>query len=105
MSGALGTFSLQSSVVSPRRLGRAGLKDSCSGPGGDVWILRGGFGQLTFQSRFIAQLGHGLGGGLGFRHERAFFATFEAGSSSFLSLFVDGGLEQCRAVAKRWYLA
>ena len=69
MSGALGTFSLQSSVVSPRRLGRAGLKDSCSGPGGDVRIPGEGFGQSTFQCPFMPQLGHGPGGSLGYRHE------------------------------------
>ena len=39
---------LQSSVVSPRRLGRAGLEDSCSGPGGDVQIPGGGFGQSLY---------------------------------------------------------
>ena len=27
------------------------------------------------------------------------------GPGGFLSLLVDGGLEPCRAVAKRWYLA
>ena len=30
----------------------------------------------------MPQLGHGPGGGLGFRHEPAFFAAFEAGPRS-----------------------
>ena len=99
---------LQSSVVSQRRLGRAGLEDSCSGPGGDVWIPGGGFGQSTFQCPFMLQLGHGPGGGLGLGHERAQWPSLlylKQGPGGFLSLLVDGGLEPCRAVAKRWYLA
>ena len=43
--GAWGPGHLQSSVTSPRRLGRAGSEDSFSGPGGDVWIPGGGFEQ------------------------------------------------------------
>jgi len=39
---ASGPGHLQSSVASPRRLGRAG--QSCSRPGGDVWIPGGEFG-------------------------------------------------------------
>ena len=62
---------LQSSAVSPRRLGRAGLEDSCSGPGGDVQIPGGRFGQLTFQCPFMTQLGPGPGRGLDSRHEWA----------------------------------
>ena len=53
-----GSGNLQSSAVSPRSLGRAGSEDSCWGSGGYVWILRGGFGQLTLQCLFMAQLGH-----------------------------------------------
>ena len=69
--GAWGPGHLQSSAEGPRRLGRAGSEDSCSGPGGDVWIPRGGFGQSTFQCPFMPQVGHGPGGGLDFRHEGA----------------------------------
>ena len=58
--GAWGPGQLQTSAVSPRRLGRAGLEDSCLGTGGDVWILGRRFGQLTFQCPFIPQLGHDL---------------------------------------------
>ena len=43
--GAWGPGHLQSSAASPRRLGRAGSGDSCSGPGGDVGIPGGGFEQ------------------------------------------------------------
>ena len=39
---AWGPGHLQSSAVSPRRLGRAGSEDSCSRPGEDVRIPRGG---------------------------------------------------------------
>ena len=39
--GAWGPGHLQSSAASPRRLARAGLEDSCSGPGGDVRIPGG----------------------------------------------------------------
>ena len=60
---------LQSSAV--RRLGRAESEDSCSGPGGAVQIPGGGFEQWTFQCPTMPQLGHGPGGGLGFRHEWA----------------------------------
>ena len=97
---------LQSSAV--RRLGRAGSKDSCSGPGGDVQVPGGGFGQSTFQCSFMPQLGHGPGGGLGFRHRRAQWPSLphlKQGPGAFLSLLVDGSLESFRAVAKRWYLA
>lgn len=69
--GAWGSGHLQSSVASPRSLGRAGSEDSCSGPGGDVRIPREGLGQSTFQCPFMPQLGHGPGGGLGFGHESA----------------------------------
>ena len=69
--GAWGPGHLQSSAASPRRLGRAGSEDSCLGPGGDVQIPGGGFGQSTFQCPFMPQLGHGPGGGLGFRYEQA----------------------------------
>ena len=55
----------QSSMVSLKMLGRTGSEDSCSGPGGDVWIPGGGFGQPTFQGPVMPQLGHGPGGGLG----------------------------------------
>ena len=51
-----------------------------------------------------AQLGHGLGGGLGFRYERAKWPSLphlKQGPGGFLSLLVNGGLELCRAVAKR----
>ena len=41
------------------------------GPGGDVRIPRGEFGQLTFKYPFMPQLGHRPGRGLGFRHEQA----------------------------------
>ena len=44
---AWGPGHLQSSAVSLRRLGRAESKDSCSGPGGDDWIPRGGFALST----------------------------------------------------------
>ena len=105
---AWGPGHLQSSVVSLRRLGRAGSEDSCSGPGGDDRISRGGFVQSTFQCPFMPQLGHGPGGGLGFRHEWAQWPSLphlKQGPGGFLSLLVDGGLEPCKAVAKRWYLA
>ena len=49
-----------------------------------------------------------LGGGLGFRHDRAQWPSLphlKQGPVGFLSLLLDGGLEPCRAVAKRWYLA
>ena len=54
----------------------------------------------------MPQLGHGPGGGLGFRHEQAQWPSLlhlKQGPGGFLSLLVDGGLEPCRAVAKRWY--
>ena len=104
--GASGPGYLQSSVASPRRLGRAG--QSCSRLGGDVWIPGGGFGQWTLQRPFMPQLGHGPGGGLGFRHKQAQWPCFlhlKQGPGGFLSLLVDGVLEPFRAVAKRWYLA
>ena len=104
--GVWGPGYLQSKVESPRRLGRAGLEDSCPGPGGG--IPGGGFGQSTFQYPFMPQLGHGPGGGLGFRNEQAQWPSLphlKQGPGGFLSLLVDGGLEPCRAVAKRWYLA
>ena len=69
--GPWGPGHLQFSAASLRRLGTAGLEDSCSGPGGDVWVLGKGFGQSTFQCPFMPQLGLGHGGGLGFRHEQA----------------------------------
>ena len=56
----------------------------------------------------MLQLGHGPGGGLGLGHERAQWPSLlylKQGPGGFLSLLVDGGLEPCRAVAKRWYLA
>ena len=46
--------------MSPGRLGRAGLEDSCLGTGGDVWIPGRRFGQSTFQCPFKPQLGHDL---------------------------------------------
>ena len=78
--------------------------DSCSGPGGDVWIPGGGFGQLTFQCPFMLQLGHGPGDGLGFRHEQTQWHSLphlKQDPGGFLCLLVDGGLEPCRAVVKR----
>ena len=54
----------------------------------------------------MPQLGHERGGGLGFRHERAQWSSLphlKQGPGGLLSLLVDGGLEPCRAVAKRWY--
>ena len=65
-----------------RRPGRTGSEDSCLGPGGDVRIPGGGFGQSTFQCPSMPQLGHRPGNGLSFRHEWTqwpSFATFEAG--------------------------
>ena len=56
--GAWGPGHLQSSAVSPRSLGRARSEDSYWGSGGDVWIPRGGFGELTLQCLFMAQLGN-----------------------------------------------
>ena len=56
----------------------------------------------------MPQLGHGPGGGLGFRHRRAQWPSLlylKQDPGGFLFLLVDGGLEPCRAVAKRWYLA
>ena len=106
--GAWGPGHFQTSVASLRSLGRAGSEDSCSGPRGDVWIPGGVFGQSTFQCPFMPQLGHGPGRGLGFRHEWAQWPSLphlKQGPGGFLSLLVDGGLEPCRAVAKRWYLA
>ena len=57
-ASAWGTGHLQSSAVrpkrqgraelNPRRLGRVGSEESCSGPGEDVWVPGKGFGQLTF---------------------------------------------------------
>ena len=96
------------SVANPRRLGRAGSEDSCLGPGGDVQISRGEFGQSTFQCPFMPQLGLGPGGSLGFRHERVQWPSLphlKQGPGGFLSVSVDGGLEPHRAVAKKWYLA
>ena len=100
--GAWDPGHLQSSAVSPRRLGRAGSEDSCLAPGGDVWIPGGGFGQSTFQCPFMPQLGHGPGGGLGFRHEQAQWPSLphlKQGPDGFLSFWL------MEAVAKRWYLA
>ena len=39
------------------------------GPGGDVRLPRGEFGQSTFKYPFMPQLGQGPEGGLGFSHE------------------------------------
>ena len=106
--GAWSPGHFQSSAASLRRLGRAGSEDFCLGPGGDVQIHGGGFGQSTFQCPFMPQLGHGPGGGLGFRHEWAQWPSLphlKQGPGGFLSLLVDGGLEPCRPVAKSWYLA
>ena len=67
------------------------------------WLI-----MLTFQCPFMLQLGRGPGGGLGFRHEQVQWPSLlhlKQGPGGFLSLLVDGGLEPCRAVAKRWYLA
>ena len=101
--GVWGPGHLQSSAVSLRKLSRAGLENSCSGPGGDIRIPGEGVGQSTFQCPFMPQLGHGLGGSLGFRHERAQWPLLhlKQGPGCFLSLLVDGGLELCRTVAKR----
>ena len=98
--GAWGPGHLQSSAEGPRRLGRAGSEDSCSGPGRDFQIPKG------IQYLFMPQLGHGSGGGLGCGHEQAQWPSLlhlKQDPCGFLSLFVDGGLEPCRAVAKRWY--
>ena len=68
------------------------------------WIPRGGFAQSTFQCPIMPQLGHGPGGGLGFRHERAQWPSLprlKQGPRGFLSLLADGSLEPFRAVAKR----
>ena len=105
--GAWGPGHRQSSAVSLRRLGRAGSEDSCLGPEGMSRSLEGDFEQSTFQCPFMPQLGHGPGGGLGFRHERAQWPALphlKQSSGGFLSLLVDGGLEPCRAVAKMWLL-
>ena len=88
--GVWGPGYLQSKVESPRRLGRAGLEDSCPGPGGG--IPGGGFGQSTFQYPFMPQLGHGPGGGLGFRNEQAQWPSLphlKQGPGGFLSLLID----------------
>ena len=56
----------------------------------------------------MPQLGHDRGGALGFRHEWAQWSSLphlKQGPGGFFSLLVDGGLEPCRAVAKRWYSA
>ena len=77
-------------MESPRRLGRAGLEDSCPGPGGG--IPEGGFGQSTFQYPFMPQLGHGPGGALGFRNERPQWPSLphlKQGPGGFLSLLID----------------
>ena len=92
--GAWGPGYLQSSVTSQRRLGRAGLEDSCSGPGRDVWIPGEGFGQLTFQCPFMPQQGHRPGRALCFRHEWAQWPPLlhlKQGPGDFLSLLVNGG--------------
>ena len=106
--GAWGPGHLQTSVASLRSLGRAGSEDSCSRSRGDVQIYGWGFGQSTFQCPFMPQLGHGPGGGLVFRHERAQWPSLlhlQEGPGGFLSFLADGGLEPCRAVAKTWHLA
>ena len=69
--GVWGPGHLQSSVASPRSLGRDGSEGSCSGLRGNVQIPKGRLGQSTFQCPFMPQLLHGPGGGLGFRHEPA----------------------------------
>ena len=89
--GAWGPGHLQSLAEGPRRLGRAGSEDSCSGPGGDVWIPRGGCGQSTFQCPIMPQVGHGPGGGLDFRHEGAQWPSLphlKQGSHGVLSSFL-----------------
>ena len=58
----------------------------------------------TFQCPLMPQLGHDHGGALGFRHEWAqwsFLPHLKQGPGGFFSLLVDGGLEPCRAVAKK----
>ena len=112
-AGASGPGHLQASAASPRRLGRAGSEDSHSGPGGDVRIPGGGFGQPTFQVPVMPQhvacpSGTWTQRGPWLRHKRAQWPSLlplKQGPGGFLSLLVDGGLEPLRAVAKRWYLA
>ena len=68
----------------------------------------GGIWAVNLPMPLYAQLGHRPGGGLGFRYERAQWPSLphlKQGPGGFLSLLVNGGLELCRAVAKRWYLA
>ena len=55
----------------------------------------------------MPQLGHGPGGGLGFRHEQIQWPSLpqlKQGPSGFLPLLVDGGLAPHRARDKRWHL-
>ena len=106
--GAWGPGYLQSSVASLWKLGRAGQRTPAQNQEGNVRIPGGGLGQLTFQCPVMPQLGHEPGGGLGFRHERVQWPSLphlKQGPGGFLSLLVDGGLESCRARAKRWHLA
>ena len=69
--------------------------------------LEGDFGSGPSMSLY-ATAGTWTWRGLGFRHERAQWPSLphlKQGPVGFLSLLVDGGLEPCRAVAKRWHLA
>ena len=92
-----------------KKAGQSWVGGLLLGPGGDVRIPGGGFGQSTFQCSFMPQLGHGPGGGLGFRNEWAWWPSLQGhlkqGPGHFLPLLVDGNLEPCRAVAKRGHLA
>ena len=81
----MGPWAPQSSAARVRMLCRAGSEDSCLGPGGDVWILGGGFEQLTLQSPFRPQLGRGPGGG-----PVTSLLHLKWDPGGFLSLLVDG---------------
>ena len=105
--GAWNPGHLQPSAASPRRLGRAGSEDSCSGPGGDVWSLEGNLGNWPSNvplchSWFKEPEG---ASGLGKSQPSGLLCHIWSRAGGFLSLSVDGALEPCRAEAKRWHLA
>ena len=61
---AWGPGHLQSSLAGLRRLGRAGSEDSCSGPGGDIWIPGGDLGSQPSNTPFCHRWDTDLEGAL-----------------------------------------
>ena len=98
--GAWGPGHLQSSAASPRRLGRAGLKYSYLDQEGMSGSPEGGLGSRSSNVPLCHSWHMELE-----EPQWPPLPHLKQGPSGFLSLLADGGLEPCRTVAKRWYLA